>query len=161
MIDIDSIEAVTAAVMAASRVLVAISARSLSAVEDTVTLPQFRLLTIISVHGPMKLVTLAERLDVNPSTAMRMVDRLVSAELVTRGTNPRNRREVLVSLTESGHHTVAEVTARRRREIADIVRRMEPQQRAALVAALEAFASAGGERAVPARDQDMLRLGWS
>jgi DNA-binding MarR family transcriptional regulator len=160
-LDIDDIEAVTLAVLTASRLLVAISARSLSAVEETVTLPQFRLLVIISAHGPMKLVALAERLAVNPSTVLRMVDRLIAAELVRRDVNPRDRRETLVDLTENGHRTVAEVTARRREEIADVVRRMAPEQRTALIEAMRAFSAAGGETAAPVRDGDLTRLGWT
>ncbi|MFI7128882.1 MarR family winged helix-turn-helix transcriptional regulator [Nonomuraea sp. NPDC050153] len=161
MIEVEDIEAVTFAVLTASRLLVAIAARSLTAVEETVTLPQFRLLVIISVHGPMKLVALAEQLAVNPSTALRMVDRLTAAELVTRNVNPRDRREILIDLTENGHRIVAEVTARRRQEIADVVRRLAPEQRAALVEAMRAFSAAGGETATPVRDGDLARLGWT
>lgn len=156
----EGIHGVTSAVLAASRVLVHVSARSLAAVEDSVTLPQFRLLVIISVFGPMKLVALAERLAVNPSTAMRMVDRLVGADLVTRRANPRDRREIVIDLTEHGRRTVDEVMARRREEIAGIVRRMRPEQRAALIEALHAFAEAGGESAGLAADRDSLPLGW-
>lgn len=160
MIETESIHGVTSAVLAASRVLVHISARSLAAVEDSVTLPQFRLLVIISVFGPMKLVALAERLAVNPSTAMRMVDRLVAGELVARRANPRDRREIVIDLTEHGRRTVDQVMARRRQEIADIVRRMRPEQRAALIEALSAFAQAGGESTDPGKDRDTLPLGW-
>lgn len=159
MIEPEGIHAVTAAVLAASRVLVHISARSLAAVEEPVTLPQFRLMVIIAGFGPTKLVTLAERLAVNPSTAMRMVDRLVSADLVVRRVNPRNRREIVIDLTEHGRRTVEEVMARRRREVAEVVRRMRPEQRTALVEALRAFAEAGGESVDPL-DRDELPLGW-
>ncbi len=160
MIETESIHGVTSAVLAASRVLVHISARSLAAVEDSVTLPQFRLLVIISVFGPMKLVALAERLAVNPSTAMRMVDRLVAAELVVRRPNPRDRREIVIELSEHGRRTVNEVMDRRRHEIADVVRRMRPEQRAALIEALHAFAEAGGESAGAGEERDATPLGW-
>ena len=159
MIEPEDVHAVTSAVLAASRVLVHISARSLAAVEDSVTLPRFRLMVIIAGFGPTKLVTLAERLAVNPSTAMRMVDRLVAAGLVVRRVNPRNRREIVIDLTEHGRRTVDEVMARRRREIAGVVRRMRPEQRAALVDALRAFAEAGGEP-VESPGRDALPLGW-
>ncbi|WP_449065936.1 MarR family transcriptional regulator [Planomonospora algeriensis] len=72
--------AVTSAVLTGSRLLVAIAARSLAAVEDKVTLPQFRMLVVLATHGQTKLVTLAERLSVNPSTAMRMADRLAGTQ---------------------------------------------------------------------------------
>ncbi|RMI44116.1 MarR family transcriptional regulator [Actinomadura harenae] len=139
------IDEVTAAVLTASRLLVAISARSLASVEDTVTLPQFRTLVVLSSHGPSKLATLAERLAVNPSTAMRMVDRLAAAGLVDREASPHSGREILIRLTEAGRNLVDDVTARRRAELAGVVAKMPGAQREALVTALRAFTEAGGE----------------
>lgn len=72
----EDVAALTAAVLTASRLLVAVSARSLAAAEERVTLPQLRLLVLLASHGETNLVTLADRLMVNPSTALRMVDRL-------------------------------------------------------------------------------------
>ena len=149
----------TAAVLTASRLLVAVSARSLAAAGVRVTLPLFRMLVVLAGHRESKLATLAEALAVNPSTALRMVDRLSAAGLVTRGVNPVSRREVVLRLTPAGRQVVDEVTARRREEIAAIVARMAPRQRAGLVRALRAFTDAGGE---PAADQarDLVPLGW-
>ncbi|MFI5571557.1 MarR family winged helix-turn-helix transcriptional regulator [Streptomyces sp. NPDC051740] len=155
----DDVEAVTRAVLTASRLLVAVSARSLAAVEDRVTLPQFRMLMVLSTRGATKLVTLADLLHVAPSTAMRMVDRLIAAGLADRRTNPANRRETLLRLTGEGRHTVEDVTARRRAEIAAIVERLAPRQRAALVGALTAFNEAGGEP--PATKPQPYPLGWA
>ncbi|MGE5289892.1 MAG: MarR family winged helix-turn-helix transcriptional regulator [Micromonosporaceae bacterium] len=157
----DDVEAVTSAVLTASRLLIAVSARSLAAAEESVTLPQFRMLAVLASHGETKLVTLAESLAVNPSTAMRMVDRLVATGLVSRKVNPKNRREVALRLTDSGRQIVGEVTSRRRQEIAAIVARMPPAHRTGLVSALRAFADAGGEP--PAGEtarEDVVRLGW-
>ncbi|MFR9676023.1 MarR family winged helix-turn-helix transcriptional regulator [Streptomyces sp. TR06-5] len=157
----EDVAEVTRAVLTASRLLVAVSARSLAAVEGRVTLPQFRLLVMLSEQGPGKLVVLAARLGVNPSTAMRMVDRLVAAGLVDRRTNPENRRENVLSLTDQGRELVAEVTAVRQREIAEIVTRMEPEHRTALVVALDAFGRAGGEAPAAAPEgRDPYPLGW-
>ncbi|GBP99453.1 transcriptional regulator [Streptomyces spongiicola] len=158
---VDDVDAVTRAVLTASRLLVAVSARSLAAVEDRVTLPQFRLLVVLSTRGPAKLVVLAERLGVNPSTAMRMIDRLITAGLADRQTNPENRRETVLRLTPEGRALVEDVTDRRRREIATIVERMAGEQRAALVGALTAFNEAGGEPSAPAADSAMYPLGWA
>ncbi|MGX1887708.1 MarR family winged helix-turn-helix transcriptional regulator [Streptomyces sp. NPDC055287] len=144
----DDVDAVTRAVLTASRLLVAVSARSLAAVEDRVTLPQLRLLVVLSTCGPAKLVVLADRLGVNPSTAMRMIDRLIAAGLADRQTNPDNRRETVLRLTDEGRRLVDEVTATRRQEIATIVERLAPEQRSALIDALTAFTEAGGEPAV-------------
>lgn len=98
----DDVDAVTRQVLTASRLLVAVSARSLSAVEDRVTLPQFRMLVVLSTRGATKLVALADLLHVAPSTAMRMVDRLIAAGLADRQVNPDNRRETLLRLTAEG-----------------------------------------------------------
>ncbi|MFC6082016.1 MarR family winged helix-turn-helix transcriptional regulator [Sphaerisporangium aureirubrum] len=151
----EDFEAVTSAVLGASRLLVAISARSLAAAEDRVTLPQFRMLLVVW-QDETKLVTLAERLGVNPSTALRMVDRLASAGLVSREVNPNNRRETLLRLTGEGRRLVEEVTTRRRTEIATIVTRMPVCQRQALIKAMRAFNEAGGEAPV----HGAFPLGW-
>jgi DNA-binding MarR family transcriptional regulator len=156
----DDVDAVTQAVLTASRLLVAISARSLAAVEERVTLPQFRMLVVLSTRGATKLVTLAELLQVAPSTAMRMVDRLIAAGLADRQANRENRRETLLRLTEEGERTVEDVTARRRMEIATIVERLSATQRLALIEALSAFNNAGGEPPAPSAGLGRHPLGW-
>jgi len=157
----DDVEAVTRAVLTASRLLVAVSARSLAAVEDRVTLPQFRLLVVLYTQGAAKLVLLAERLGVSPSTAMRMVDRLIVIGLADRQTNPGNRRETLLRLTDEGGRIVEVVMAKRHEEISSIVERLAPDQRAALIAALNAFTEAGGEPDAPSRPGELHPLGWT
>lgn len=139
------VDAVTDAVLTASRLLVAVSARSISAVADTLTLPQFRVLVILHGRGPLKHAALAEQLGVNPSTASRMVDRLVAVDMVARQSSRTSRREVVIELTDAGARVVRQVTARRRQEIAKIVAMMPEQARQGLVEVLTAFAEAGGE----------------
>lgn len=157
---VEDVEAVTSAVLTASRLLVAISARSLTAAEERVTLPQFRMLVVLADHGETKLVTLAESLAVNPSTAMRMVDRLAATGLVSRRVNPASRREVALRLTPAGQQIVDDVTAHRRREIAAVVGGMSAHQRTGLVSALRAFARAGGEPSAGETARDAVPLGW-
>lgn len=153
----NDVEAVTSAVLTASRLLVSISARSLASVKERVTLQQLRMLVVLAEHDDLKLVALADELDVNPSTAMRMVDRLAAARLVSRQVNPANRRENVLRLTGPGRQIVDEVTARRRKEIAAVVARMPSGQRSGLVAALRAFTDAGGEAPV----SETTPNGWS
>lgn len=144
------------AVLTASRALVGVSARSLAEVEETVTITQFRTLVVLDNLGPINLIALAEELDVNSSTAMRMIDRLLVAGLVTREENPDNRREVLLGLTGEGATLVETVTRKRRAEIAKIVTAMPLERRTELVAALHAFADAASE---PLARQPST-LGW-
>lgn len=112
---------------------------------ETITIPQFRTLVILSNRGPVNLATLAGLLDVKPSAAGRMVDRLVGAGLIDRLPHPRSRRELLADLTDRGRQVVRQVTAHRRAEIARIVEKMPPPERRGLVRALTAFTAAGGE----------------
>ncbi|SEG96769.1 DNA-binding transcriptional regulator, MarR family [Nonomuraea solani] len=149
--------AVVSAVLAGSRLLVAVAARSLAAVEDKVTLAQFRMLVVLAGHGETKLVTMAELLGVNSSTAMRMADRLAGTGLMVREVNPHNRRESLMRLTEEGRRIVDQVMAHRREEIGAIVSRMTEAQRHALISAMQAFNEAGGEG--PTHPQHPL--GWA
>ncbi len=141
----DHVDAVTDAVLTASRLLVAVSARSIAAVDDSISLAQFRLLVVLSAQGRQKVTALAEALGVNPSTATRAVDRLLDAGLVDRQPNPLSRREMQVSLTPEGQRVVRSVTRRRREEIAAIVERMPATHQRGLVRALNAFSQAGGE----------------
>ncbi|WP_343600214.1 MarR family transcriptional regulator [Mycobacterium sp.] len=147
----ESLDAITDALLTASRLLVAVSADSIAQVDDTITIPQFRTLVILSNRGPINLATLAGLLGVKPSAAGRMVDRLVGAGLIDRLPHPTSRRELLAKLTARGRKVVQQVTARRRTEIARIVKKMPPPERRGLVRALTAFTTAGGE---PAADVD-------
>lgn len=147
----DTVKDVTAAVMTASRVLVAISARALADVDATLTVVQLRTLVVLEDRGPVKLAVLAGALGVNPSTAMRMVDKMAAAGLVDRQANPGSRREVLLSLTDSGRQVVERVMARRYEEIGALVSRLSRDQRAGLVHALRALTDAAHEP-VPADD---------
>jgi len=156
--DPDDPDDLVTALLTASRVLVGVSARSLADLEDTVTLTQFRTLVVLSAHGPTTLVQLAAWLGVNASTAQRSVDRLVGTALVDRRENPRDRRELVIDLTEPGTRLVAQVTARRREAIGHIVALMPAPKRRHMIEALEAFAAAADE---PRSDTDAAsRLGW-
>ncbi|WP_395297705.1 MarR family winged helix-turn-helix transcriptional regulator [Kitasatospora hibisci] len=149
------------AVLTASRVLVAISARSLGDVADSVTLPLFRTLVVLHTRGPMTPSALAEQVAVSPSTLAGMIERLeVDGMVVSQAAElDRGRREAIVTLTEQGARTVTEVTERRRAEIARIVAAMPPNDRAGLVVALHSFARAASEpQAGPYRQPDLL--GW-
>lgn len=141
----ESLDRITDALLTASRLLVGISAHSIAQVDETITIPQFRTLVILSNRGPINLATLATLLGVQPSATGRMVDRLVSAGMIDRLPHPTSRRELLAALTSRGREVVAKVTTNRRIEIARIVEQMPLAERHGLVRALTAFTAAGGE----------------
>jgi DNA-binding MarR family transcriptional regulator len=139
-----SIEDVVRHFLVASRALVAIAARSLADADD-ITLPQFRALVVLSTHPGTTVSDLAAALDIHPTTATRLTDRLVRKRLVRRMGRPEDRRITELHLTEAGSELVRRVTQRRQRDVADIVRRMPRDTWPALNRALEAFTAAAGE----------------
>jgi DNA-binding MarR family transcriptional regulator len=149
------VDEVTDAVLSASRVLVAISSRSLSGTGE-VTLAQYRALVVLQSRGPQSAQTLASELGVAASTATRMCDRLVAKGLIQRDAAVESRREVRLVITPTGAGIVAAVSRRRRRELRRIVSAMPERDRATLVRALESFNRAAGE--IPEGD---WYLGWT
>ena len=138
--DTASLDETVEALLGASRALVAVSARSIATAPD-VTLPQFRMLVVLS-QGSCNLSSLAHSLDVAPSTALRMVDRLVDAGHVRRTIRADNRRETNLALTTSGSAVVDAVSERRRRDLRTVVEQVPADQRDELTRAMAIFASA-------------------
>ena len=139
------LDAITDALLTASRLLVAISARSIGQVDASITIPQFRTLVILvqswsdqpgHVGKPVGGATLGHRADGRPTRLAGLIDRLP---------HPTSRRELLAALTKRGREVVRRVTEHRRTEIAAIVEKMPPAERLGLVRALTAFTAAGGE----------------
>lgn len=143
------------ATLNASRALMGVVARSLAPVLDQVSLAQFRVLMLLAEHGPTRSGQLAEYLGVHPSTFTRMADRLVAGGWVERQEAPGNRREVHVTLTQSGADLVSEVVERRRAALEQILDPLDAPKCQAILTGLETFAEAAGEPDV----QDLSALG--
>jgi DNA-binding MarR family transcriptional regulator len=133
------------AVMRASRAFVGIAAASIAAVDDVVTVPQLRVLVMVSTRGPLNMLAVAEALDVSPSNASRICDRLMKAGLLDRREDAEDRRHVTLSLTGDGRALVNRVTKHRRSAVRRVLRKMSLAERARLTQALNEFADAAGE----------------
>jgi DNA-binding MarR family transcriptional regulator len=133
------------AVLTASRSMVAVATRSLGTAAEETTIAQYRALVVLASRGPRRIADLAEALDVAPSTAGRMGDRLVRKGLVRRHRARGDRRVVLVSLTPAGRQVVDQATRRRRALIADILNRLPADAQRAVAEAFREFADAAGE----------------
>jgi DNA-binding MarR family transcriptional regulator len=145
------------AVLLASRVLVSLSAKSLAAVEDVLSLTQLRILVTLASRGPMSVTQLSEAVDVSVSTGSRVSDKLVGQGLISRRQSVLDRRNVTLSLSPRGQGLVRSVGRQRRAAAEDVLRRMPRRQRAELVPALLRFAAAGGEPST----KDLWRMGWT
>lgn len=133
------------ALLAMSRVLVGIAARSLAALDEDVTLPQYRTLVLLVSHGPQRVVDLAQELGVTSSTATRMCDRLIRKGLAGRHERSRDRRASWVGLTPAGRDLVGEVMRLRRAAIAELVDDALPPGGRDVASALHALVEAAGE----------------
>jgi DNA-binding MarR family transcriptional regulator len=133
------------AMMRASRVLVAVMAKSLAEVEDVVTPAQLRVLVLIASRGPQTLGAVAEDLGVHASNATRACDRLSAAKLIRRDDDPKDRRFLQLRLTEEGMKLVSGMMAHRRAALAEVLSRMPGPEREELERVMTSFAEAAGE----------------
>ncbi len=143
-------------VLSASRALVGVAARSLADLEADLTLTQYRALVLLSQRGELNARSLAEALEIRPSTLTGLCDRLEAKKLITRATSSESRREVVLRVSGRGRALVQAVTERRQREIARILDRLSAPARRRVADAFAAFATAAGE--LP---DDAWKLGWT
>jgi DNA-binding MarR family transcriptional regulator len=135
------------AFLEASRALVAVAVRSIAAAPVEVTLPQWRVLVLLSSLGQQTVGELAVELGVNSSNATRVCDRLEQLGLVRRRRSSADRRIVRVALTAEGTRVVEAVVSSRREDVRDVVERMSDLDAARAARALAAFAAVALEPA--------------
>jgi DNA-binding MarR family transcriptional regulator len=143
-------DGVLEALLAASRVMVGLAARSIARLDAELTLPQYRMLVVLAGRGPQRTSDLAAELGVTPSTVTRTCDRLVRRGLAQRRQRSDDRRVAWVALTEAGKSLIGDVMRRRRAEVHAIAIRAGLAESGTVAAALEAFVAAAGE--LPERD---------
>lgn len=137
-------------VLTATRALVAVLTRTLGPLAEDLPAAQYRALVVLASHGPQRLTDLAEHLQVTPSTAGRMCDRLVRKGLVQRRRISADRRIVRVSLSTAGRDALDAATARRRQALAVMLAELSPAAQRAAADTLRALTAAVGE--IPDRD---------
>jgi DNA-binding MarR family transcriptional regulator len=135
----------TDAFVTASRALVAIAVRSIQGAPVAVTVQQHRILMLLGASGGLTVGEIAELAGVNQSNASRLCDRLQRLELVRRNRDRTDARVVLVALTRAGDRVVEAVMRQRRREVSEVLRRLDDGQARAAVGALAAFNRAAHE----------------
>lgn len=145
------------AVLAASRTLMAVTARSIAAVESSADFDEVRVLVIVSAHTVASLRQVADGLGRHTSTTSRLCDRMVANGLLDRRDDPTDRRQLALRLTAAGERVVRKMLAGRRRSIERVLARMPDERRAGLAAALGAFADAAGEMS----EHDLWGIGWT
>ncbi|MDI6101561.1 MarR family transcriptional regulator [Actinoplanes sp. NEAU-A12] len=136
---------IAAAVESAVESLVAVVEQARLAQQPTVPPAQLRVLAIIASNRHTNMSRLAEALDVVPSSASRLCDRLEATGLLRRVADPRDRREVRLVLTSAARRLLTDLRERRRAALAEVLERMPPAARQDLLRALQAFEAAAAD----------------
>ncbi len=98
---------------------------------------------IVAVGRPVRMADIAAALEVVPRTATSVVDDLEAANLVARATDPRDRRSVLVSLTDEGALLLDRIAQARWRTAEAIFSALSPKERGELTRLLTACCEPG------------------
>ena len=130
--------------LALSRTLVALVARSLAEHDEDVTVGQYRLLVVLA-EGPQRTSDLAQELDVMSSTVTRMCDRLYRKNLIRRYRRSDDRRATWIMLTPTGAELLGDIMQKRRATLLRLARSTPIEQRDALAAGLHSVVTAAGE----------------
>jgi DNA-binding MarR family transcriptional regulator len=131
-----------AAVDDALRPVLLLASRASAKATQRVSTSQLQALLVLQERGPMKLTALADELGAIPSSATRLCDRLVAADLITREAGAADRREVSLQLTSSGRRIVRQVRDLRREGLREAIEACSPRERRELLSGLLAL----GER---------------
>jgi DNA-binding MarR family transcriptional regulator len=152
-----SFDAQVDALLDATRVLLALSVRTLGSIRPALTPVQLRALVVLSGPDSVTMGELADALGVHPSNATRVCDRLELLELVHRQENRADRRTLSARLTSSGENMLRTIMEARRGALAEILAAIPPERRAGLATDLRALVTAA-RGTLP--DSDLAPLGW-
>jgi DNA-binding MarR family transcriptional regulator len=154
----DRVTDIAAAVESTVDALVSVLDSARQAQSPAIPPAQLRVLSIISANRHTNMSRLAEALDVVPSSASRLCDRLEATGLLRRVPDPRDRREVRLLLTASARRLLDELRDRRQEALREVLDQMSPADQQNLVRALQSFAavaSAGEQRDAEEKGDDL------
>jgi DNA-binding MarR family transcriptional regulator len=85
------------------------------------SVPQFRALAFLHRSPGACLFAVADHLGVSRPTASTIIDRLVRRGLVARGVDPRERRRIILTLTDTGARHLQRARKATRSSMADVL----------------------------------------
>ena len=138
--DVEALELMT-------RAVVGLTMRSMEVLGGEVSVPQFRLLLVLSGLGRVPSSRLAAEMATGASSVTRLADKLEAAGLLVRGSDPRSRSVVTLEATQAGVDLVARVVGRRHELLGAVLDRMTPDERADAVRVARRFAGLAGDAA--------------
>jgi len=105
----------------------------------SVSIPQLRMLFLLETEGDQTMSELARRSSVAMPTATSSVNALVAGHYANRRRSPRDRRVVLVSLTDKGMKVLETFREERRHRLAAIFSKLSTEDQVRFVEAFEAI----------------------
>jgi DNA-binding MarR family transcriptional regulator len=94
----------------------------------------------VALDGPLTISELAERLRVSLATTSQVVSDIEEWDLVTKTTDPADRRRTLVAITDTHRPLIRAMIEQRLKPLQRTLQRLEPDQRAAFVQGLAILA---------------------
>ncbi|MBO0713753.1 MAG: MarR family transcriptional regulator [Acidimicrobiales bacterium] len=122
--------------------------------DDALTLSQVSVLATLERYGPLTPTDVAEHEKVQPPSITRVLAALEERGLVTRQAHPKDRRQAVVALSETGSAMMKNDRKRRDAWLSKRLVELGPEEQAILTQAaplLEQLAGARDERVGPER----------
>ena len=116
------------------------------------TAAQARLLLSLDRYPGQKQGFYADRLEVEPITLTRIVDRMEEAGWLDRCPDPADRRANLLQLTDKSHEIVSELRATVDRLFEDVLKGLDSNERTLLADLLERI----GQNLACAREKELI-----
>lgn len=101
------------------------------------TLPQVHALEILGTHKALRMKELAERMGVTTGTLTVLADRLEKAGMIRRKPHEKDRRSILVELTDQGQVVFEEHDELHNQLTREITAKLTTEERQALAGTLE------------------------
>jgi DNA-binding MarR family transcriptional regulator len=122
--------------------LLALNVAVLEQMEKRIGLAPLRALQALQRLGPSLVTELGQDLELAPSSASRLSDRLTEAGWITRRVAPHNRRATVLELTDAGRAMLDELVAHRIEVFRTVAAGMNSRDRGALLRGAAAFMAA-------------------
>ena len=110
--------------------------------ERSISMAHVLVMSVIDKGGPIPMTRIAELIGSGLPTATGFVNRMVERGFVRREHDTRDRRVVLVSLTEEGAAEVRELHEARQRRMADAIAQLSGPDQKSLLAGIRSLRSA-------------------
>ncbi len=102
-----------------------------------ITGPQLTCLLALLEGGPLLTTRLAQKVYLSPSTVVGIVDRLEEKGLVARERSPKDRRQVLVSITVAGEQLAANAPSPLQDKLSEALKNLPELEQISITLALE------------------------